>query len=95
MFSKKRVLQVGYLAFLSLLVQSTGLVKAAAAETQPAWCELCTSIQCDQGHAGQLLDACNSLCDGTGIEFQCIGGSSCTGQGGGTYPNRLRCLRNL
>jgi|CXWL01.1.fsa_nt_gi hypothetical protein len=95
MTSMKRALQLGYIAFLAVVVQSTELVRPAEAQEQPAWCELCTNLQCTEQGAPQLRKACDDLCDGTAIEFQCIGGSACTGGGGGSYPNRLRCLRNL
>lgn len=91
---RTRILQGMYACALAIAAHLTFSTPASAAE-QPVWCELCTSVQCIEENDPQMLGFCDDLCDGDFIEFQCIGGAPCTGQGGGSYPNRLRCLRDI
>lgn len=90
----RRALQGAYLLALSAVAHLALPARTASAADTPATCYLCTNVQCIEQNHSQLAGFCNTLCQGSAMSFQCIGGS-CEGQGGGSYSARLECLRDL
>lgn len=90
----RRVSQFVWFAGLSVTAALVTSSESRAAE-QPVWCVICTNTPCSPEAHNQIVADCEQICTaGSFIEYQCLT-TTCTGQGGGTYSSRVRCLTDV